>query len=673
METVHTADKKNNTIILILNDDPTQLDLLGALVRKAGFEARPFLTTEAALNSLSTDTPPHLIVTDLYLPDIDGWRFCRLLRSPEYAAFNHIPILVVSATFAGEEADRITREVGANAFLAMPVQGEAFLRQLDILLSGQQEDKKPHVLILEDMKSVAALLDKTFVDNGYIARTVHTGQEALAALQEQSADAVILDFHLPDISGEEVLRRSQPRMPRTAFIMMTADPNAELAVRWMKLGASAYIQKPFNPEYLVQICEKARRERALLMVEERLDIRTHQLVETERQLFRAQKLESLGILAGGIAHDFNNLLMAMLGNLEMALIHTQTVSPAHERISGAILAAKRAAELTRQLLDYVGKGQGVMEPLNLNGLIEENLRIFQSLVSSNITLLRYLDESLPLFPADHAQIQQIIMNLLCNATEAMEEKNGTITLTTGQRICDAAFLSTCEKGEETLPGSFFSLEVADTGCGMDDSVRARLFDPFFTTKFQGRGLGMSAILGIVRRHCGAIHIKSAPQQGTVIAVFFPAPKQYKNQPSPASAQTNTEYKSPQTAFSLSPTERTLLVVDDEDVVRELCVEMVQTLGHSALSVPDGQAALKCFRTSRKKIDGVILDLTMPKMNGLLVFKALRNEAPTLPIILCSGYSNHTLTEQLSDKSCTGFLHKPFSFQQLRMELERLLP
>jgi PAS domain S-box-containing protein len=244
-------------------------------------------------------------------------------------------------------------------------------------------------------------------------------------------------------------------------------------------------------------------------------------IEMERRLLQTQKLESLGILAGGIAHDFNNLLMAILGNLELAMDEISPVSSAHKYLENCHHASWRAADLTRQMLAYSGKGRFVVEKMNLSELVRENIQIFRSSIPATIALNLHLNRDIPFIMADISQIQQVVMNLITNAAEAIGDNAGTITLSSGLQTCDVGCLALSRFQEKPVPGDFIYLEVTDTGCGMDEETQQKIFDPFFSTKFTGRGLGMSALQGIILGHKGAIILDSKIGSGTTIRVLFP--------------------------------------------------------------------------------------------------------------------------------------------------------
>lgn len=269
---------------VVVNDDPTQLGILCELVAKAGLKPLPFTGAEVALRAMNPEARPGLIVTDLYMPGIDGWRFCRLLRSAEYAAFNEVPILVVSATFAGDHPARLADDIGADAFLPSPVDGMQFVAQVRALLRGEAARRLPRVLIVEDSKTLSGLLKKAFAAHGYQAEVAGSIREAEEAVGQTAYDVAVLDYHLPDGTGDVLLDAIQAGRPECVCLMMTTDPTPELALSWMKRGAAAYLRKPFEPDYLIELCARARRERALTRVEDLLDARTRELRDERRRL-----------------------------------------------------------------------------------------------------------------------------------------------------------------------------------------------------------------------------------------------------------------------------------------------------------------------------------------------------------------------------------------------------
>lgn len=391
-------------------------------------------------------------------------------------------------------------------------------------------------------------------------------------------------------------------------------------------------------------------------------------IEMERRLLHAQKLESLGVLAGGIAHDFNNLLMAILGNLDLALAPGSDVPAMQSNIEQAIQATYRATDLTRQMLAYSGKGRFIVSTVDLNELVRDNVHLFRASISKNTTLNLRFDSVPPFIDADAGEIQQIVMNLITNASEAIGEEVGEITISTSIIDCTDEHLARSRIEEKPDSGRFVCLEVADTGCGMDQDIQDRLFDPFFTTKFTGRGLGMCAVLGIVRGHKGALLIDSTVGKGTTVQVLFPAAAEVPE----AVKQGNDVI--PEDVLEEKPFTpvATVLLADDEAMVRKVCASILQKLGFKVISAEDGLQAVEIFRKHAGEIDCVILDLSMPKMNGLAAFQEMLVIEPDVKVILVSGYSEQDATRRYSAKGLAGFIQKPYRLQALQKNLSRIL-
>ncbi len=382
------------------------------------------------------------------------------------------------------------------------------------------------------------------------------------------------------------------------------------------------------------------------------------LVEDERKLFEAriresQKLESLGMLAGGVAHDFNNILLAIQGNLEFAVASLPPEAPARESLAEVERAAKRAADMCRQLLAYSGKGRFAVGSLSLSRAIVETAQMLAVSISKKAELRFDLASDLPLIEADETQIRQIIMNLIINASEALGEESGAIAVSAGTMECDRAYLNGMINGERLPEGRYVSLEVSDTGCGMDEETRRKIFDPFFTTKSMGRGLGLSVILGIVRGHGGAIGIRSEQGKGTAFRLVFPA--------SASTVEHVEECSAPVAGWHGSGT---VLLVDDEEMVRAVAKRMLEHLGFSVLLASDGVEAIEVFRAHLGKIPMVILDLTMPRMDGIETLAALRGISGDVKVMLSSGYSEHEISKRFAGKGFSGFIEKPYRISEL---------
>jgi len=368
----------------------------------------------------------------------------------------------------------------------------------------------------------------------------------------------------------------------------------------------------------------------------------------EEQLRHTQKLESLGVLAGGVAHDFNNLLTGILGNASLVADSIGEQHPNRMLLDEVMKAAERASDLTRQLLAYAGKGRFVMRTVDLSGLVREISGLVQTSIPKVVQLRLQLADELPGVEGDSGQLQQIIMNLVINGAEAIGPEGGTVLVRTGVQHVDQQYIATMNAAAGTLhPGDHICLEVHDTGSGMSDETVGKIFDPFFTTKFAGRGLGLSAVLGIVNSHKGALKVYSRLGQGTTFKVLLPVSTQ------PLSALPGT------LAGDLAGS-GLILVVDDEDVVRQTARHTLERYGYEVLCAADGSAALELYRARAGEIIVVLLDLTMPVMNGEEALRQMQAIHPQVRVLLSSGYNEVEAVQRFAGKGLAGFIQKPYT-------------
>lgn len=391
-------------------------------------------------------------------------------------------------------------------------------------------------------------------------------------------------------------------------------------------------------------------------------------IKFEKQLLQTQKMESLGIMAGGIAHDFNNLLQAILGNMELAAIALPPDSDSQQHIVQAMKSGKAAAHLASLMLAYAGKGHFAKKELNLSELVRGNIDMLKTTVGTAVSFELSLSAELPNILADEAQIQQIIMNLLTNAAESIIEPPGLVRLTTGIHNYDKDTLSGTLLDTVPEPGRYAFLEVSDNGCGMNAETLKRLFDPFFTTKFTGRGLGMSAVMGIIKAHGGALFVQSEPGEGTTFKVLIPV---LESTPSIAANESIT----PPVALGVN-TDKQLsglaLVVDDEKNVLRACKKMVELCGLRVITACDGVDAVSKFRNHAEELDIVLLDLTMPNMDGIAAMNEIYSIRPNVKILLVSGFNEEELEKRIIGHPPFGFIRKPYSMNVLETEVRRAM-
>lgn len=378
----------------------------------------------------------------------------------------------------------------------------------------------------------------------------------------------------------------------------------------------------------------------------------------ESRMLHAQKLESLGVLAGGIAHDFNNLLVGILGNVGLARSELPAAAPAQRYLQDAQVAATRASDLTAQMLAYAGKGRFAVQALDLNQLIAETAHLLTAVISKQARLHTEFAADLPAIIADATQIRQVVMNLITNASDALGDRPGTISVRTGVVDADTAMLAAMYCDERLAPGRYVLLSVSDTGCGFDAATQARLFDPFFTTKFTGRGLGLAAVLGILRGHRGAIAVEGAPQQGARFTVLLPA------SPAASVLAVRSGEASVERGAGL------VLVADDEAAVRTVARRVLERAGYRVCTASDGREAVAMFAARADEIVAVLLDMTMPLLRGDAVHRELQNIRPGVPVVLTSGYSDPSQAAALT--GTVGFLAKPWTPQELLTALHTVL-
>jgi PAS domain S-box-containing protein len=383
--------------------------------------------------------------------------------------------------------------------------------------------------------------------------------------------------------------------------------------------------------------------------------------QAEVQRLHAQKLESLGVLAGGVAHDFNNLLTGILGNASLAADAMPASNPNRRVLEECITAAERAAQLTRQLLAYAGKGRFVTEAVNLSVLVREISALVQTSIPRKVQVRLELADDLPLIEADTGQLQQVIMNLVINGAEAIGDHVGLVVCATGAQVVDEAYRRTLGVEAPGLAfGTYVTLEVHDSGCGMDEATMSRIFDPFFTTKFTGRGLGLAAVLGIVRGHKGALKVYSAPGKGSTFKLLFPALDRAAAIPLQADLCRDLHGAG------------TVLIVDDESAVRSTARNTLERYGYRVLEAADGREALDIFKHNADQISLVLLDLTMPYMSGEEVLRELKLISPSVQVLLSSGFNEVDAVRRFTGKGLAGFLQKPYTSIGLAESVKKVL-
>jgi PAS domain S-box-containing protein len=490
-----------------------------------------------------------------------------------------------------------------------------------------------------------------------IAAIPADGRSHTAAFKLQPRDGDVVDVELTYSAGQPAVRAAN----QIRWMARDVTEHERMARQIRALNAR------LESQVAAQTADLSEAQRLAQELAEKEQDARRAAEASEAQSRHVQKLESIGVLAGGIAHDFNNLLHVVLGNADIALSNLATGSPARDPLEEVVRATLRAADLTRQLLAYSGKGAFVVRHLDLSTEVREMATLLRTSISKQATLAWELASDLPAISADPTQIRQVVMNLITNASDALGESGGTITLRTG--VADLEELEQQRFGRpphgedpaERDQGPLVYLEIGDSGQGMSPDTLSRIFDPFFSTKFSGRGLGLAAVMGIVRSHHGFIRIRTELGKGTAFRVLFPAvggsaPKSQK-----PSAE-RSEWRG----------SGTILVVEDEEGVREVAERMLQDIGFETIGAEDGRHALALMKEVGDRVTAVLLDLSMPRMGGAETFRRLREMKPELPILMMSGYTEQVVAPQFNNSGpgTTGFLQKPFLAEDLIAVLRR---
>jgi DNA-binding response OmpR family regulator/signal transduction histidine kinase len=605
---------RDKPLILDVDDDEAGQYAVGRHLRQAGYEV---IGANNGLGGLrmAESRQPDLILLDVRLPDIDGFEVCKRIRAtPQISG---TPIVQMSASYVDTNSRVKGLENGADAYLTEPVEPAILLATVNSLLRMKRAELKVRQgglqwqTTFDAIQEGVALLDA----NG-------------ALIQHNKAFVQLLGLSFLNVSGltQQIfgdvratgLRQVEEQMLENKTLTVTMDPVLD-----------------DEKQFTGAVCIVAD-------VTERKNF--------DRQLRDTAKLESIGVLAGGIAHDFNNLLTGILGNSSLMLETLPADAPETELANEIVKASESAADLTRQILAYSGKGRFVVKSVDLSAAALDTRAFVRRFIPGKVELVYQVASDLPTIQADQGQMQQLMMNLIINAAESFGEfGRGKVTVTTGTEHLDDSFF---RAGENHAPGDYVTLTVSDTGSGMDEETQSRIFDPFFTTKFAGRGLGLSAVHGILRGHSGYLRLRSQPGAGTTFRLYFPADK---------IAPKKMPVLQPVLAGQMSGT---ILVVDDESTVRNFAKIALEKRGYTVLAAETGEEGIALLLQSGNKVDLILLDLTMPGMSGEEAFEQVRRIDPAVPVILSSGFSHTTAAERFQGKNISGFLGKPYKGSQL---------
>jgi PAS domain S-box-containing protein len=628
-----TATKMGGRI-LVVDDNEFSRYARSYILRQSGYSVQEAANGYDALRQVEED-PPDLILLDVRLPDISGFEVCHRIKANSKRS--QVLVLQISAVYPDDRSKITGLQSGADGYLSEPVEPSLLAATIAAFMRISRAEKANRAHAVEWQATFNAIRDGVALTDAQ--GTILRWNRALAAFARQPGS---------DLTGARI----EELFPW----------ECGCGTIWENLekGQRQYAECRAGERVLSLAVDPVRDDHgavraAVCIVSDVTEPRT-----IHERLWHQQKLESIGLLAGGIAHDFNNILVGILGNASLGLERLDDRTFTERAFRDILCASERAADLTRQLLAYAGKGKVVVQPSDLSEIVAGVLPLIKASIPSKVEVVLNLESHLPAVNVDKTQIEQIVMNLLINAAEAIGENPGTVTVKT--RSAELAedvrqnYLS-----ESEVRGRYAVLEVSDTGIGMDEETLKHIFDPFFTTKFMGRGLGLSAVMGIVRGHGGAIRVRSAPGQGARFEILLPG--------------TQAETRSPQAAAP--EVERaagggTILVIDDEPIVREFFQAALHHHGYEAVLAGDGEEALRVFSEQADRFELVVLDLVMPGVSGKDLLPRLLEVKPEVRIVVTSGQVEEEVRRELAGWKIAGFIHKPCTSRTLVAQIQRAM-
>ncbi len=630
--------------VLVAEDNADMRSYVARLLRER-FSVQTVADGAAALEAARAQKPD-LILSDVMMPRLDGISLLKALRAD--AALSTVPVILLSAR-AGEESELEGLAEGADDYLVKPFTARELLARTAAHIELARLRKQSEAAVRESEARFRSLFEHMLEGFAYCRMLLDDQGRPDDFIYIAVNEAFGRLTGLKDVVGKrvtEVFPRIKELNPEVfeiyGRVSSTGKPEKfEIDFKPLDARLSVSVYSPAKGSFVAvfdNITEKKR---------------------NEERLRQSQKLESIGLLAGGIAHDFNNLLIGVIGNASLLAEMIPPYDPTSELVQRILKTGEQLAHLTRQMLAYSGKGRFFLEILDASTVIHDLADLLRPSIPKKVTLLFDLAENLPRIEADRGQLQQILMNLVINAAEAIGGSDGAVTVATRAQIVDAAYKRAIPDASDLEDGEYVVIEVRDNGSGMDDTVKTRIFDPFFSTKFTGRGLGLAAVHGIVRGHEGAILVSSEPGKGSTFTVLFP------------STGRNAERRTadvPKTAQGSG----VVLVVDDEAVVRNVAKGALERRGYRVLVAYDGLAAIDICKRHPGNIDVAVLDLSMPGMSGEETLPELRKIRPDVKVLVSSGYSEAEAMTVFKGQRVSGFVQKPYTAAILAEKIKRAM-
>lgn len=680
--------------ILNVDDQSDNLYLLQSLMGGSDntiFDAKNGREALRILEKESID----LIISDILMPVMDGFALCKeIRRNPEY---RHIPFIVYTATYKGDQDEILARKIGADDFIVKPCEPDDFLRRVEQVLQKRKtgEPDLPYdvytdetVLKLYNERLVRKLEDKMLEmetevqERKRIIDALQRSQEILKATQALSKlggwefdlesgkifwteEMYRLHDIDPEANPEELVAKSLDGYPeeerqklQAAMSKIVEDATPYEIESWFTTNKGRKIFIRASAKAIIEEGKIRRVVGTFQDVTERKEAEIRQQELTE-QLRQAQKLDSIGQLAGGVAHDFNNILTVILGYSEEIMNTLHDKDPLREDIQEIITAGQRASSLTRQLLTFSRKQVIKPQLLSINDTISNLSKMLMRLIGEDIEFVVTLGDDVPTVMADVGQIEQVIMNLVINAREAMQ-MGGKLQVVTFRFDADSAFT---ERHPMIEPDTYAVLRISDTGCGMTKDILEHIFEPFFTTKAKGHGtgLGLPTVYGIVRQAGGHIHVDSKPGKGASFVILIPAAK-----------NTLPEQKIEVVLQQTEGNKELVLIVEDDPSISDLSGKMIQKMGYSVLLADSADKALNMIEDEGIRPKLVISDVVMPGLSGLELAAIIRFKHPEMRTILMSGYTESVISKHGEIDPSIPFLHKPFTRQELQEKIKQAL-
>ncbi len=680
--------------ILNVDDQADNLYLLQSLLSNDDNQIFDAKNGREALNILQ-EKDIDLVISDILMPVMDGFALCREIRRNQ--KYRHIPFIVYTATYKGDQDELLARKIGADEFIIKPCEPEEFMERVNRAIAKRKinmESEPPEiqndetVLKLYNERLVRKLEDKMLE----MENEVSERKKAIDALQ-RSQELLQATQTLSKLGGWEYDLDTQETYwtdemyrlhdldkdcapEELAYLSLAGYPDESKALLQQYIEDLATNGNPYNLEtwyttkggrkIFIRASAEAKWEDGRIRrimgtfqditESKEAEIRQHELME---QLRQAQKLDSIGQLAGGVAHDFNNILTVILGYSEEIMNNLHDQDPLRQDIQEIINAGQRASSLTRQLLTFSRKQVIKPELINLNDTITNLSKMLMRLIGEDVDFILNLGDDVPSIMADIGQIEQVIMNLVINAREAMQ-MGGRLTISTFKYEAEPEF----RKHHRMIAGNTFAvLKVEDTGCGMDKSTLEHIYEPFFTTKAKGHGtgLGLPTVYGIVRQASGHINVDSAPGKGATFVIMLPA----------ANDELQTEQK-PEVQIIPEGNKELVLIVEDDPSISDLSGKMIQKMGYRVMLAESADKAIVMIEDEGLRPELVISDVVMPGLSGLELAAIIRYKHPEMKVILMSGYTEQVIMKHGEMDPNIPFLHKPFTRQELQDRITQVM-